>query len=323
VALHLAQMPASDETISTALARGGSLDQSFSIPPSLIGKGVMADRAAEYHLHRDAAKGNKTMDTRALEAQKVRMPLSSHESVLQAPFWKDTVLQSEEPVAEALKSFHRGTEATLIHFVALPFVRRYEFVRRELQYAEACMELDALEYCESCVAEAVENGAPPVSDRQLVIWFLSRSAPYAGAWKRLVPKSSGGLLLKGYHDDGNAATLATVHRQLTVARSGKQVGLSVAIAGRPVTVPTAAGSMLLWYGWMPHASVDIGMVSRQRCSLHPPPDGLSNDERAYVTTYTRLGVERLAELVACLRANAGEGGRSPAPLLLVRAYAGV
>lgn len=61
-------------------------------------------------------------------------------------------------------------------------------------------------------------------------------------------------------------------------------------------------------------------MSRTRGAARAPSNGLALDERAYITSYTRLGVERVAELVAFLRAQAGDGGKSPASDLLVRAY---
>ena len=121
------------------------------------------------------------------------------------------------------------------------------------------------------------------------------------------------------HDDGNAARLATVHRQLTVAQNGEQVVLRIAIAGRTVTVPTTPGSLLLWYGWMPHESLQIGL-SKKRGPSHAPVDGLELDERAYVTTYTRMSVEQFAEAVSAYRTAAGEGGLNPAPMLLPHSF---
>ena len=64
----------------------------------------------------------------------------------------------------------------------------------------------------------------PTSDAALVLAYLERAAPYAGAHRRIVNKASQGLRLKGVHDDGNASTIATAHRQLTVPRNGNHAG---------------------------------------------------------------------------------------------------
>ena len=183
------------------------------------------------------------------------------------------------------------------------------------------MHMDALSFAAS-QAENLERDGQSATDDQLVAWYLSRGPPFGGAGKRLIDKSSlGAYSHKGIHDDGNAGGLATVHRQLTVPINGDSVGIRVVIAGRAVTVPTGTGSLLLWYGWLPHESclLDTG---KRRCLLTAPAEGLELDERAYATSYTRNGVEQFAEAVAAVRAAAGEGGLSPAPNLLVRVFNG-
>lgn len=81
-------------------------------------------------------------------------------------------------MAEATTLFHLGSEAILIHFIAVPFVRRMERVRQQLQFAETCMHMDALSYVTHKADGA--GGAEAVTDEQLVIWFLSRAPPFLG-----------------------------------------------------------------------------------------------------------------------------------------------
>ena len=107
----------------------------------------------------------------------------------------------------------------------------------------------------------------------------------------------------------------------SVPQNGDQVQLRIAIAGRVVGVPTALGAVLFWYGWIPHESRVVTKTHTRSRPSRAPADGLELDERAYATTYCRMAVERLGEVVAARRAAAGRGGLSPAPNLLIQAAA--
>ena len=124
---------------------GGNLGQSVAIPPELVGTGFEAERAGEYLHHCSEAVQNCQMDTRALEEQTKRMSSSSHKSIMHLSFWKETCLMHTDPVVESVKYFHVGSEVLLLHFVALPFVRRHEALRRQLKFLGECMPIDALQ----------------------------------------------------------------------------------------------------------------------------------------------------------------------------------
>ena len=125
-------------TVQKALSRGGSPAQMLLKPAELAARGIEAARAAEYLRHREAAISAFPKQTAALQNQKHRMAAKSQAATIQVPFWKETCLDADDLVADALKYFHQGSEATLVHFIALPFVRRMEFKRQQLEFAEKC-----------------------------------------------------------------------------------------------------------------------------------------------------------------------------------------
>jgi hypothetical protein len=213
---------------------------------------------------------------------------------------------------------HQALQAVAVSVLrAVPSVARLQHAQLAMAFLEESMRCDAL-----LNVEELLSTKPEASSEEQLLAYGELAAPFAGAGRLQLHKTSSGWKLHGQHADANASALACVHLTLTERSDGQPTALHVLVGSSELVLPSVTGAVTSFIGTFYHKSADATEVrapvaGRSSRSVEKEAKALDAvlmsewqskvdktanvpfarpSERLYSSGFVRLHTERLLEM---------------------------